>query len=144
MELEKLVKTAVDHYIKMKAHLPITFISVMPAGNSTNTFYRVIFINNKIEAALKKVFSTNTWYANHFAKFEALIYESILEPGTIQDDLLAEIPSYINEEKRAILRIAWNFHKSYRRGIFDAYQMVEKDPIKHTWANAKQWYDNLK
>ena len=144
MELEKLVKAAVDHYTKMKAHLPVTFISIIPAGNSTNTFYRVIFIDNKIEDVLKKVFSTNIWYANHFAKFEALIYDSILEPGTIQDDLLAKIPSYIDEEKKMILRIAWNFHKSYRRHIFDTYQMVEKEATKHTWANAKKWYDNLK
>ena len=138
MTLKELIDEAVKYYLKNKSYLPIKFLNIF--NPSTNTF-KVWFIDTDIEYTFSKVFPNNTM--SHKAEFYAVISEDFLDPGTLLCDSLA-IPSDITGDKRIILRIAWAIHTAYRNHILTAYKLIEKDPKKLTWANAKKWYDTIR
>ena len=148
MDLKELIKTAWRHYIKTKSHLPITYFGIEEGDNTPKNgvrgTYKVCFVDTDIEYSFQHVFPNSGNFALSKAEFYVVISNDILDPATAQMDLLAKIPSNISDEKRVILRIAWRIHTAYRNHILTAYKLIEKDPTKITWANAKKWHDAIR
>lgn len=140
MKLEELINEAVQRFLRNQRDLPIEFMDIEAAVNSTpaDPKYYVYFTDLR----LKDYFQQNS--LSTLPVFRAVINKEILELGTINIDLIAMIPSNLETDQKIILRVAWKILNAYQVNIFQSYQKVEKDGKKLTWANAAKWYKEIK
>ena len=102
----------------------------------------------KVRSDLPVKFLSGKWYKGigsaRQGVFRVIVNEEFLNPQTNGIDLVAKIPSHIEDEKRVILRIAYSILVNWQRAVIEAYKVAEKDGNKITYINAMAWYGELK
>ena len=127
---------AAKRFLKVRSDLPIKFISGNFAASGEKLYY-TYFEDTKLTDWYKSIHSARQ------GVFRVIINEEFLNPQTNGIDLVAKIPSHIEDEKRVILRIAYSILVNWQRAVIEAYKLAEKDSNKITYINAMNWYKEL-
>ena len=127
---------AAKRFLKVRNDLPVKFLSGNFAASGEKLYY-AYFEDTKLTKWYKSIGSTRQ------GVFRVIVNEEFLNPQTNGIDLVAKIPSHIDDEKRVILRIAYSILVNWQRAVIEAYKLAEKDSNKITYINAMNWYKEL-
>ena len=128
---------AAKRFLKVRSDLPVKFLSGNFAASGEKR-YHAYFEDSMLTKWYKSIGSARQ------GVFRVIVNEEFLNPQTNGIDLVAKIPSHIEDEKRVILRIAYSILVNWQRAVIEAYKLAEKDSNKITYINAMAWYKELK
>ena len=128
---------AAKRFLKVRSDLPVKFLSGNFAASGEKLYY-AYFEDSMLTKWYKGIGSARQ------GVFRVIVNEEFLNPQTNGIDLVAKIPSHIEDEKRVILRIAYSILVNWQRAVIEAYKVAEKDGNKITYINAMAWYGELK
>ena len=130
-KIKEVIEQAVM-LLRRNKHLPISYENIREINDGT---YFITMIDHKLQ---------NRPELNTPGIFTVAIFKNVYTDfNTIAIDSIANIPSDLPAEKRALLRIAYTIYYKYHNNILNTYKTTGVDKSLWTLNNAWKWYEEL-